>query len=89
MSDSGQVQNVSYALKDGTDAKSFSLGMQRTEGAGGQPQLLMAIASPRLIEALRPSRPVQADQFFLLALSESRRANLTLSANARYFKIER
>jgi len=89
VSDSGLVQNVSYALKDGTDAKTFSLGMQRTEGAGGQPQLLLAVASPRLLEALRPSRPMPADQFFLLAQSEAARAGLTLSATARYFKLER
>jgi serine/threonine-protein kinase len=89
VSDGGLVQNVSYALKDGTDAKTFSLGMQRTEGAGGQPQLLLAVASPRLLEALRPSRPVPADQFFLLVQSEAARAGLTLSATARYFKLER
>jgi serine/threonine-protein kinase len=89
VSDTGQVQNVSYALKDGIDAKTFSLGMQRTEGAAGQPQLLLAVASPRLLEALRPSRPVPADQFFLLAQSEAARAGLTLSATARYFKLER
>jgi serine/threonine protein kinase len=86
VSDSGLVQNVSHALKDGTDAKIFSL---RAEGTGGQPQLLLAVVSPRLLEALRPSRPVPADQFFLLAQSEAARAGLTLSATALYFKLER
>jgi hypothetical protein len=89
VSDTGQVQNISALLKDGLDAKSFSIGMQRTNGAGGQPQLLMAVASPRVIDALRPSGPVPADQFFLLAQSEAARAGLTLSASARYFKLER
>jgi hypothetical protein len=49
----------------------------------------MAVASPRVIDALRPARPVQADQFFLLALSEASRAGMTLSATARYFKLEK
>jgi hypothetical protein len=89
ISDTGQVQNISALLKDGIDAKSFSIGLQRTDGAGGQPQLLMAVASPRVIDALRPSGPVQADQFFLLAQSEAARSGLTLSASARYFKLER
>jgi serine/threonine-protein kinase len=89
ISDTGQVQNVTYLLKDGTDAKTFSLGMQRVEGAGGQPQLLMAVASARIIDALRPAKPMQADQFFLLALSEADRAGLKLSATTRYFKLER
>jgi serine/threonine-protein kinase len=89
ISDSGMVQNVSYVLKDGTDAKTFGLGLQRAEGGSGQPQLLMAVASSRVIDALRPATPVQADQFFLLALSEAERTGQKLSATARYFKIER
>ena len=88
ISDTGQVQNVTYALKDGIDAKTFSLGMQRSEGAAGQPQLLMAVASAKVMEALRPRQPVQADQFFLLALSEAARSGVTLSASARYFKLQ-
>ena len=89
VTDAGLVQNVSYVLKDGTDAKTFSLGIQRRDAPGGQPQLLIAIASPRVMDALRPPQPVQAEQFFLLALSEASRAGLTLSAGARYFKLER
>jgi serine/threonine-protein kinase len=88
VTDTGLVQNVSYVLKDGTDAKTFSLGLQRKDAAGGQPQLLMAVASPRVMDALRPPQPVQAESFFLLALSEASRAGLTLSASARYFKLD-
>jgi serine/threonine protein kinase len=89
VTDAGSVQNVSYVLKDGTDAKTFSLGIQRRDASGGQPQLLMAVASPRVMDALRPPQPVPAEQFFLLASSEATRAGLTLSASARYFKLER
>jgi len=89
VTDGGLVQNISYLLKDGTDAKTFSLGIQRRDAPGGQPQLLMAVASPRVMDALRPPQPAQAEQFFLLALSEATRAGVTLSASARYFKLER
>ena len=89
VTDAGMVQNISYLLKDGTDAKTFSLGLQRKDDTGGQPQLLMVVASPNVMDTLRPAQPVQADQFFLIALSEANRAGITLRASARYFKLER
>jgi serine/threonine-protein kinase len=89
VTDTGLVQNVSYVLKDGTGAKTFGLGIQRKDAPGGQPQLLIAVASPRVMDTLRPPQPMQAEQFFLLALSEAARAGVTLSASARYFKLDR
>jgi eukaryotic-like serine/threonine-protein kinase len=89
ISDVGQVQNVSHLLKAGTDAKTFSIEMPQLEATVSQPQLLMVVASPRAIDALRPGRPVRADQFFSLARGEAGRAGLTLSASARYFKLEK
>ena len=48
VSDTGNVQNVSNLLKPGTDAKTFNIGIKRPEGAAGrQPQLLIAVATPR------------------------------------------
>ena len=90
VSDRGLVQSLSYLLKPGTDALTFSIGMRRVEGAsGGQPQLLMVIAGPRVIDTLRPTQPIAADQFFLLAQSEAARSGLTLTASARYFTLEK
>jgi serine/threonine-protein kinase len=90
ISDSGGVQNVSNQLMPGTDAKTFSIGIRRTEGiAGRQQQLLMAVASSSPVEALRAAQPTGAEQFFPRVLSDAARSNTSLSAVARYFMLEK
>jgi serine/threonine protein kinase len=91
VTDTGQVQNLSYLMKPGTDAVSFAIKMQRADEATGQtmPQLIMAVASPRVLDSLRQLRPSSADQFFLQALSESQRLNLSVEASFRYVQLER
>jgi serine/threonine protein kinase len=90
VSDSGTVQNISNLLKPGTDAKTFNIGMRRTEGAGGrQPQLLIAVASPSPLHALQASGPTNADQFFERVLSEAVKSAVPLGAVARYFMLEK
>jgi serine/threonine-protein kinase len=89
VSDGGMVQNLSSLLKPGTDAKSFSIGMQQRDGVtGSQPQLLVAVTSAQALRGLRPGRPVAAAEFFPAALSEAERSGQTLRATARYFKLE-
>ena len=89
--DNGQVQNMSYLLKPGTDSLSFAIDIPRSENAGGGtlPQLVMAVATPRVLDSLRQPRPTPADQFFLQAFSEAQRANLTINASARYFTVQK
>jgi serine/threonine protein kinase len=87
VSDSGEVQNLSYLLKPGTDSLSFSIDMRRS-GAGGGPQLVMAVATPQLLESLRQPRPTAADTFFLQALSEAQRNNVAITAAARYVVLD-
>jgi serine/threonine protein kinase len=91
ISDDGQVRNMSYLLKPGTDALSFSIDLPRSDNSPGSnvPQLLMAVTTPRVLDSLRQPRPTPADQFFLQALSEAQRANITINASARYFIIQR
>jgi serine/threonine protein kinase len=91
IADDGQVQNISYALQPGTDALSFSLELPAGNGASGSslPQLIMAVTTPRVLDSLRQPRPLPADQFFLQAMSEAQRANLTINAAARYVTIQR
>jgi hypothetical protein len=92
VSDTGMVQNVSGLLKPGTDAKSFNIGMRRTEGAAGrQPQLLIAVTSPSPVDSLRPGQPAQAEKFFPQVLSDAARSGkvTSLSAVARYFMLEK
>ncbi len=64
VSDSGEVRSLSYLLKPGTDSLSFSIGMQRSSGGDG-PQLVMAVATPQVLDSLRQPKPTAADTFFL------------------------
>ena len=90
VSDTGRVQNLSRLLKLGTGAKTFDIGMKRPEGSTGrQPQLLIAVASPSPIDALRPAQPTDADQFFPPVLSDAAQSGKSLSAAARYFTLEK
>ncbi|MBR1232058.1 serine/threonine-protein kinase [Bradyrhizobium sp. AUGA SZCCT0182] len=91
VSEDGQVQNLSYYLRPGTDALSFSIEMKRSESGLGSnvPQLIMAVATPRVLDSLRQPRPTPADQFFLQVLSEAQRTNLNINASARYVTIQK
>src|SRR5712672_3037871 len=57
VSDSGEVQNLSYLLKPGIDSLSFSIGIKRS---GGGPQLLMAVTTARVLDSLRQPKPMAA-----------------------------
>jgi hypothetical protein len=86
VSDTGQVQNLSYLLKPGIDSLSFSIGMQR--GGGDGPQLVMAVATPQVLDSLRQPKPTAADTFFLQAVSEAQRNNVAIVTAARYFRLK-
>ncbi|HKA74546.1 MAG TPA: serine/threonine-protein kinase [Xanthobacteraceae bacterium] len=88
VSDGGTVQNISQLLKPGIDGKTFSIGMRRGGLSGSQPQLLVAVATPRPLESLRPAGPREAGQFFTSVLAEAARSGQGISAAARYFKLE-
>jgi serine/threonine protein kinase len=87
VSDSGEVQNLSYLLKPGIDSLSFSIPMQRGGGGDG-PQLVMAVATPQVLDSLRQPKPTAADTFFLQAVSEAQRNNVAIVAAARYFRLK-
>jgi serine/threonine-protein kinase len=91
ISEDGQVQNLSYLLKPGTDALSFAIDMKRSESGLGAnvPQLVMAVATPRVLDSLRQPTATPADQFFLQVLSEAQRANVSINAAARYVTIQK
>jgi len=61
--------------------------MQRGS-AGDGPQLVMAVATPQVLESLRRPKPMAADSFFLQALSEAQRNNVTITTAARYFRLK-
>lgn len=89
VSDDGSVLNVSSLLKPAGDGKSFNLRMQRTGAAGPQPQLLIAVASSKGLDTLRPRGAVEADLFFPLVTGEAARLGQRLQATAKYFKLDR
>jgi serine/threonine protein kinase len=86
VSDSGEVRNLSYFLKPGTDSLSFSITIERN-GASRGPQLVIAVATPQVLDALRQSKVMAADAFFLEAISEAQRNNVSISVAARYFRL--
>ena len=87
VSDSGEVKNLSYLLKPGTDSLSFSIGIQRSGGGDG-PQLVLAVTTPKVLDSLRQPKPMAADTFFLQAVSEAQRNNVAIAAGARYFRLK-
>jgi serine/threonine-protein kinase len=89
VSDNGLVQNMSYLLKPGTDALSFAIDIPRSDDAAGTSQLVMAVATPRVLDSLRQPSPTPADQFFLQALAEAQRTAVTINASARLFIIQK
>ena len=80
VSDRGEVQSLSYLLKPGIDSLSFTLPTPRANG----PQLLLAVATPQVLDSLRQPRPIAADTFFLQALSDAQRNHVAITAAARY-----
>ncbi len=88
VSDSGEVQNLSYLLKPGTDSLSFSIGVQRSGGGDG-PQLVLAVTTPQVLDSLRQPKPMAADTFFLQAISEAQRNNVAIATAARYFRLKK
>jgi hypothetical protein len=89
ISDAGQVNNVSYALKEAVNGKTFAIGLRELDDSGSQPQLVMAVASIQAMSSLRLDKPVPADQFFPQVLKEAQQVALAVSATARYFKLEK
>jgi eukaryotic-like serine/threonine-protein kinase len=88
VSDMGSVRNLSASLKPGGDVQSFDLRMQATDGAGAQPELLIAIASGSPLATLVFAQPLGADQLFPLVLREAA-AGSDVTAAAKYFKLQR
>jgi serine/threonine protein kinase len=87
VSDSGEVQNLSYLLKPGTDSLSFAIAIPRSGGGDG-PQLVMAVTTTQLLASLRQPKPMAADTFFLQAVSEAQRNNVAIATAARYFRLK-
>jgi serine/threonine protein kinase len=90
VTDTGKAWNVSNMLRLGTDAKTFSIPMQRFAAAAGrQPQLLIAVAGPSPINAIAPGQSADGELAFARLQSDAGRLDGSLSVIARYFTLER
>jgi serine/threonine protein kinase len=88
ITDSGQVQNLTSQLSPAIDSLSFAIGLQRNQPESA-PQLLMAVATPQPLSALQSSQSVPADKFFAKALKDASDGNVSMTASARYFRLEK
>jgi hypothetical protein len=80
---SGTVQNLTSALK-GDDPKSFEIGLAASGSLSSDPLLLIAVATSKPLEALRPSGTIVAKDFFARLASEATQAGVVLSATSQY-----
>jgi serine/threonine-protein kinase len=89
VSDDGFVHNLTGMLKSMGDTKSFNIRLQKTDSGPAQPQLLIAIADAKPLEALKPAQLASAEQVFAKLLAEALQSGQSLNVSARYFKLEK
>jgi serine/threonine-protein kinase len=90
VADDGYVHNVTRLLKPSGSARNFTIGVRKTSPGPPRPQLLMAVASSRPLEALKVAPDgTLAGQVFPQALAEASRGGQTLGVSARYFMLEK
>lgn len=94
VADDGYVRNLSLLLRQGGGAspavRTFAIGIRKTTPGPPRPQLLMAVASARPLEAFRlPPDGTPASQVFPAALAEATRGGQTLSVSVKYFMLEK
>ncbi len=80
----GSVRAVP-TTKSGRDDATFS---SRAEPGDGKLQLVLAVASPKPLTALRPGQPAPASKLFPAALAEAG-DGADLTATARAFKVDK
>jgi len=90
--DDGYVRSLTSLLKSdtATAAKTFAMGLTRTNPGPPRPQLLMAVASSRPLAALKlPTDGTLAEQVFSQALAEAAQTGQTLGVTTKYFMLEK
>jgi hypothetical protein len=97
VADDGYVRNLTALLKPKPEPKSepggamnFTIGIRKTSPGPPRPQLLIAVASARPLEALKLAPDgTLAGQVFPRALAEATRSGQTLNVSAKYFMLEK
>jgi hypothetical protein len=94
VADDGYVRNLTTLLKPGGGAgpalRTFTIGIRKTTPGPPRPQLLMAVASAKPLEALRlPPDGTLAAQVFPNSLAEAAGGGQTLGVAVKYFMLEK
>ncbi len=92
VSDDGLVYNMTGRLAVTGATRTFKIGLQLVNAGQPQPQLIIAVASSRPLEAFASGAAGAslggASQVFSRALTEAQRPGQDLAASARYFTLE-
>src|SRR5258708_4920064 len=88
VADDGSVRNLTNMLRTTANTKSFNIQVQKSGRERAQPNLLLAIAESKPLEALTRASLGSADQVFGQLLVEALRDGQTLSVSAKFFTLE-
>jgi hypothetical protein len=83
----GIVDNLSKLLERAGAATSFTLHVEHG-GDGSLPELVILIAGTSPLTALKSGEPLTADKLFPALTAEATRSGTTVSATAKYFKLD-
>jgi serine/threonine-protein kinase len=89
ISDTGTVHNLTSLLRPEGDTRRFKIPLPRAGSPGTQPELLIALASDKPLDALRPAGSLDAAAYFPPLLSEAQEKHAAVGATAVFFKLER
>jgi hypothetical protein len=89
VADDGSVRNLTNVLRTTGNTKSFSVQVQSSGSERAQPNLLLAIAENKPLDALTRAPLGGADQVFAQLLVEAQRDGQTLSVGAKFFTVEK
>jgi len=79
--------NGGGGLKPAPDGMRFDMRVQRSGDVVAQPELLLVVAGPQTLQALRVVNGAMANQVFAPALEELRRTGQVIGATVQYFKV--
>jgi hypothetical protein len=89
VADDGSMRNLTNMLRTTANTKSFSIQVQNSGSERAQPNLLIAIAENKPLEALTRTPPGSADQVFAQLLAEAQRDGQAFSVGAKFFTVEK
>jgi hypothetical protein len=89
VADDGSVRDLTNTLRTTANGRSFSIPVQKSGSERAEPDLLLAIAASKLLDALTRVPLGSADQVFGSLLAEAERDGQMLSVSAKFFTLER